>query len=354
MSDINLLPTELRKREEREQARLTQAKQSSAYSQPSVLEQRLLEAEAAKVSWWSKIMNWFNKYPEPEVVTDQLPVSTKIVKQKPNILVPEFKPKVESKFGTWLKNILDARNKLKSKVQVAPEKLKILAPQPPASELAKIFKPPLAEPLSHHDESKKIKLEAEVPIGVVLDVNLLPITSQPSQVGFYVKKLLVVAGGSVILVAMLYAVIYTLINRQEVEVKKVQENARLLVEKIDAKKIQYDELELVSRKMKAIKQVAGQRNDWLKFFNELQKITLPKVSFSTLQAAGSGEITLQAQAFTVADLAKQLKSFQEADDMITSVVIGSISVNEDAEAKQITVGTTFRLQLVSGWLVSNK
>ncbi|MFA4936795.1 MAG: hypothetical protein WC575_00670 [Patescibacteria group bacterium] len=360
MSDINLLPQELRKREQQEQARPAEHKSTSVYSKPSVLEERLREAEAADVSWWSKIKNWFNKYPEPtKELTEPIKLTQPVQDQRVKLTTVDFKVKKESNLADWWKNFFGSWKK-ETVTTSAPSKpvkpavpLPIpLVPQPTPSASQPEQPAPVKPQHSHHDKFKKSSIEPEPPIGVVLDVNLLPVSSQPSKLGPYLKKILLVAGGSLVMVALLYVVVYTLINRQKVEVKKVQEEARMLVTEIDKKRSGYDELELVSRKMKAIKQVAAQRNDWLKFFSELQKITLSNVSFSSLQASGSGEIALQAQAFTVADLAKQLKSFQQADKMIASVAIGSISVSEDVEAKQVTVGTSFRIELTPGWLAS--
>ncbi len=344
MSEINLLPKELRKREEQEQARQVEHKSDLVYSQPSVLAERLRQAEAAEVSWWSKIKNWFNKYPEPVTESTELAEASKPDQAKVKEIKPvkeDFKVKKDFSLTDWWQDFIGAKKKETTETPAPPVPKPTPAPVVPASP-----KPPL------HHPAKKSATAPEVPIGVVLDVNLLPVSSQPSKAGPYLKKLLVIAISSLAIVVLVYAIIYTLINRQEVEVKKVQEEARMLVKEVDNKKAKYDELELVSRKMKIIKQVAAQRNDWLKFFSELQKITLPNVSFNSLQAAGSGTIVLQAQALTVADLAKQLKSFQQADKMISGVAIGSISVNQDTETKQVTVVTEFRLELVAGWLTN--
>lgn len=343
MSDINLLPKELRKREQDELKHAAPPKPPSSFSKPSVLAERLISAEAKDTSWWQKIKSWFNKVPE------LIPEKSKLESKSASVLTKEEqhpKHKRTAKrfnLNNWFRQFF---------VSSEPKD------HPTASKPVAAAK---SEPeVDHKPEHKKVHpkehgkptSEPEVPIGVVLNVNLLPVGSQPSKVKPYGKKLLWVAGGALLMVALVYAVFLSLITRQKVEVKKVQAEAKMLTEQVAVLEEEFNELELVSRKMGQIKNITLHRNNWLKFFTNLEQLTLTTVSFSSLVASSNGTIALQAEAFTVADLAQQLQVFQQAEEFIEEVVIGSLTVSESEEGSRSVVTTSFQLQIAIDWLQS--
>ncbi len=333
--DVNLLPANLRSREESERQKPVSSVPTK-YSQPSVLAKRLQEAEAEEASsWWNKIKSWFNRVPD----------ITKVVPAKEEI---EFKKKIgtesikETKASktNWFRKFFSAQSfvpppsatKNKDKDKVIPSKA---VPLPPAKTADQ---PVTAPPLP------------KVPLGVVLDVNLLPLTARASKIPFYLKKLGLVVLATAAVVGLLYGIVFTLITLEQVEIKKIQEDAHTLVQQIESAKNDLAELERISQRMILIKDLVKQRPDWLKFFSTLEDLTLSNVKYSSLSVTREGVAVLPVQAYSVSDIAQQLVIFQQAKNVIAEVALGSISVGESTETKKTTVTSSFQLKLVPGWI----
>ena len=334
MSDINLLPQDLRKREQAELRRPAPPQPAAGLTQPSILGERLKEAEAKPAGLWQTIKSWFSKMPEPvkEIKTPRPPPARtytkgKILEEKP-VSGAGWQDAAQS-FANWWQGLF-------RRVEQKPSASTPAKPKPKASAPAATSPAAPAAP--------------DVPIGVVLDVNLLPVGAQPSQVKPYTKKLWIVAGVSVLVVALAYALFFSLITHQQVEVKRVQDEARLLAEEVTSLQGQFNELELVSRKMLQIKNLLSGRTNWSKFFQVMESLTLPNVSFRSMSATSDGAITVHAEALTVGDLARQLQVFQEATDVISEVAISSVTVLAEDETKTAFVTTSFQINLVDGWL----
>lgn len=336
MSDINLLPDNLRQREQEEMHRKAPPTPPSPYSKPSILEQRLEEAQAQGPGFWGTIKSWFNKVPDPVPVKKDVSQPTplpppksskgKIIEEKP---VSDDSGTIVNGFANWWQDLFKPSDK-KNAAEVAQKvKSKIPLPSP--------------KPSKHIDQN-------EPPIGVVLDVNLLPMGAQPTQVKPYTKKLWLVAGVSLLVVALVYTLFFSLITYQQVEVEKVQDKAALLADEVARLQGQFEELELVSRKMVQIKSILGSRTNWLKFFQTMESLTLPNVSFRNMSAASDGSVTLQVEALTVGELARQLQVFQQATDVIADVAISTVTVVQTEESESVSVNTTFQIKLIKNWL----
>lgn len=338
MSEINLLPQDLRRREQQEQHRKAPPPPPSPYSKPSVLEQRLADAEAKQPGFWQTIKSWFNKMPEPVVGDAQPKLMTEPIHQTKKGKILEEQPISGGGWQRFAGGLADWWQGLFKPAEPGARSVT-------AKDAAQKPKPTVPKPAGAGPTPM-----SDVPIGVVLDVNLLPVGAQPSQAKPYTKKLWIVAGLSFLFVAIIYSLFFSLITYQQVEVKKVQDEGALLVQEVTALQGQFEELELVSRKMVQIKNLIGNRTNWLKFFESMQGLTLPKVSYKTMSATSDGSVTLQVDALTVGELARQLQIFQEAGDIIAEVAIGSVTVAEADETNPARVSTSFKIQLVAGWL----
>ncbi len=331
--DVNLLPPNLRSREESERQKPVQPAPLPKYSRPSVLAERLQEAEAQNFSWWDKVKSWFNKVPD---ITKVAPVKETLDKLDKD-LKPDKKPKLKMKVvkPSWFKKLFNptpAVGLVKKEVKTKP---KIAPPPIPKAEVSQGVLSPTPP---------------EVPVGVVLDVNLLPLNSRVSRVPFYLNRLGLVALGAALFAGLLYGVVVTLITLEQVEVKKVQDEAKALAQQIESAKDDLAELEQISQRMILIRDLVAKRPDWLKFFSKLEELTLPNVRYSSVSVTRDGVVVLPAQAYSVSDIAQQLKIWQQAKDVIAEVTIGNVGVGEDMEEGKVLVTSSFQLKLIPGWL----
>ncbi len=199
-----------------------------------------------------------------------------------------------------------------------------------------------------------------VPLGVVLDVNLLPVESRPiEEAKRYGVHFLAVAGAAILVVIIGYAILLSLKSAKEAEYADLQREAEILTTDITGFNVKLNELKLTGRRMKVITEILSMRSDWLKFFDTLEGLIMPNVSFTSLSLQSSGNFVLGAEGKTVSDLAKQFLVFQEGKDIwaeveMAGVSLGSGLVEEDSglssSASDSTASTTFELKLKPGWL----
>lgn len=321
MSDINLLPNDLRAKEQEEQIKKVPTPAPKYTKSPSLLGERIMEAGQVKKPWWNKVASWFNKIPEPVALTK--------VASDAQVTV-----EVEKDKFSWFKKLFSSNKQ--------PEQ--IISPKPAAAPLK-----PGPIPVPEGVRKPAAPSLPSVPIGVVLDVNLLPVSSQPSPVMPYLKKLGWVAVAAVLVVGLIYGILLSLVSRQKVQGELVKRDANILVDQIKKSENNLKELEAVARQMDAIKKLIINRNDSIKLFAVFEKATLPEVSLSSLSASADGLVTVAATARTVTDLAKQLSSFENYD-AIAEVAIGSISINDQSIAGAVEVRTNFQIRLKDNYL----
>lgn len=203
-----------------------------------------------------------------------------------------------------------------------------------------------------------------VPLGVVLDVNLLPVESRPiEEAKRYGVHFLAVAGVAILVVIIGYAILLSLKSAKEAEYADLQREAEVLTTDITGFNTKLNELKLTGRRMKVITEILSMRSDWLKFFDTLEGLIMPNVSFTSLSLQSSGNFVLGAEGKTVSDLAKQFLVFQEGKDTWAEVEMAGVSLGggldeEDggssSSASDSTASTTFELKLKSGWLAAGE
>lgn len=347
MSDINLLPPDLREGEKREHKQQVQSP-SVQYTKPdSQLQERLELLREKPLGLWGHIKQWFMKPPPPPGVVEKVITA----KTTPAAIAPETKAKsftLEPKAKSFtletkeqpLKKIFQASVPIfKPTEQVAPYK------QPSAQFVRQ--QPKITPEVVPTPE---IKTGQEVPLGVLLDVNLLPDESRVA-VGdeSYGVRLAVIAGASLLLVGIIYAVLSSMIVSNESKVAEIKRQAQNLASQIKDFRPRLEELQFAGQRVKIIHQLVTNRHNWLQLFGKLQELTLPSVSFGSMSVNNTGEIVLNAEALSIGDLARQLKIFEDNTALFSSVTIGNISASSENEQNVILAKSVFQLKLVPNW-----
>ncbi len=323
MSDINLLPGNLREKEQTEQAKKIPAPAPKYTKSPSLLGERIMEAEKVQGSWWETVLSWFNRVPTPEKTTNikqDAQVTIEIEEDKPSFFKKLFTPKDATPAVPMPKS--------------APASVSQIQPQ--NSQAPKVVKAPIPS----------------VPIGVVLDVNLLPVSSQPSPVKPYLKKLGYVALAAVIFVGIIYGILLSFVSRQKVQSEVVKNDAKQLIQLIKKSEQDLRELEAATRQMETVKKIITNNNDYLRMMDVFEKATLPEISLSAFSSSADGLVTVTATGRTVTDIARQLAAFENYS-AIQTVAIGSISVGT-TDASVSEVSTSFQIQLTPNYLKDTK
>lgn len=331
---INLLPEELRKAEARERKRPVPPPAPAGYSAPvSEFEERLrgLTSAAPRRSLWQRVKDWFTTVPAPVAPPDRValpppPGRAPAAAAPPVVRGPAKAPS------------MPAAPPLASTVVARP------VPPPPAAA-------PVAQPSASPRGSRaQAKAAPPIPLGMLLDVNLLP--SEALLPGLRpTVKLMVVAGIGILLVGITYAVVSSLVVQRTNQLASAQNTAHELAQQARQLHTQLAEVQNAGEKMNVVTALLASRPDWEKFFTTLESLTLPTVNY--LNASVSvGEVALSAQAPTIKDLARQLLVFQQSSDVVAKVVMGSIAASEAHGNERGVVRTTFQLEVVPGWLAT--
>lgn len=324
MSEINLLPKELRAAERHEQAASKVPAPAPSYTKPaqpaSQLEARLqsLSHSPDSLGFWGRIKEWFMKPSNQSLPPSPGRVISSNVMPAPVSKAPAFPPPPKRPTLPPLPKKLPSapkeRENIRPEVAVAPTAL------------------------------------ADVPLGVVLDVNLLPAENRPIEVREgYTARFVLVLGLSLLVVGIGYGVLKGLTLQRERKVEALQQEAEQLAQEVDAFRPQLTVLENTSHKVQAIQQLVKARTDWNALFDRLQDLTLVSVSFTNASFTAGGDIVLGVEATSVSDLARQLKVFESAASTFSSVSLGSISLDYTTDQTTALVQSTFQLRLSPTW-----
>lgn len=330
--DINLLPQELRKAEEREQKRPVTPPVRAGYSAPvSEFEERLRGLSVPRRSVWQRMKDWFITVPVERVA----PLPPPVVMRRPLSSPPPHQP-----------------------LPAAPAQVRLPGP-PPAPPVRPAGPPPTApspaSPLVSRAASPHLAPKATpppIPLGVLLDVNLLPSDSRVTAGGQRPSvRLALIAGAGVLLIGIAYAVLSSLVTSQTSKLAAAQTTANSLEAQAEELKGQLAEVQGIGHRMDALQSLLTARPDWAKFFNQLEALTLPTVNYTSAAIAGA-QVSLGAEAPSIKELARQLLVFQESTDVVAKVTMGSLAAGEVRSNKPAAVRTTFQLDLVPAWLAA--
>lgn len=320
MADPNLLPKDLRGREARELKHPAAQASPPRYSVPaaSQLGERLQSLQEHEVTLWQRIVRWFMK---PEAAPP------------PRVTITKVEPPAST-----------SPKRARAIGQAEAPLGKPGAALTPKPQSAKPMRARGDEPITPTDASAKAP---DVPIGVVLDVNLLPVESRLASGSGegYGWRLAAIAGVALILVAIAYGVIASLVVRERAEVSDIKRQAEIFAGEVAAAQSELKELELAARKMRALRELLAVRPSWLAFFTRLEELTVTSVSFSGLAVNEAGEVSFTAAAPSATDLARQLKAFEEANDVVALVAMGGVTMTEATDRVSGSASAAFKLEL---------
>lgn len=189
-----------------------------------------------------------------------------------------------------------------------------------------------------------------MPLGVVLDVNLLPAEDRPVHVDEgYTARLGLVLLVSCLLVGIGYGILKTITVQRERKVVVLHQEATTLAQDIDRFRPALKVLQATSAKVFAIEELLKARPDWDQLFDRLQDLTLTTVSYSSASLTSEGDLILAVEATSVSDLARQLRVFESAPGTFSTVSLGSIAVGTASDQAAPLVQSTFQLKLAPSW-----
>lgn len=324
---MNLLPEELRKAEEQELKRPVPRIPGPGYSAPtSQFEERLRQVSEPPFSFWQRLKNWFVTTPPPGgervAVPPPPPAPKRTVSGPPHLMARGPLPPAAAPKGAA------------PKVPTFPT----AAPQPPAQ--PKVPAVPKAQP-------------PPIPLGVLLDVNLLPGEVRAAVGGERPGLgLAIISGAALLIIGIAYAVLSSLVVNRATHLESVEQRVEEFRRTVTSFEDQISQAELAGRKMEGLEKVLAARPDWVKFLNQLEALTMRTTNFTAMSVAASGELTIGAEAPSITDLARQLLVFERASEVINHVTMGAIALTDQTVDQPSVARTTFQLDLIPGWLAS--
>ncbi|MEK7653077.1 MAG: hypothetical protein AAB358_01165 [Patescibacteria group bacterium] len=386
MPDINLLPDDFRKREEKERAHSANRPKIFNVEMSRPLEEKRanLNSDKPKKSWWSKIFG----QPVSPIRNGVAPIRAleSQFERKEEIKKPPEKKiemkKMRPKKHFW-RGIFGRREKLSKPIAFAkpawvkpPVAPRVFRPSfvPELSGLEKKREnlPPLMskkkekkpwfffgfggkkakpeKPIISAGEEKKEMADSPVvaPKTNKLKFNINLIPQELISIKYYDPRW----QGIIILIAIISAGLvvfglYFLIDFGQTDINKkiaASENTvkRLNKELVEYQK-QYDRYIGLETKILLIDQLFKNHIYWTKFFNLLEKYTLDGVYFTDVSADASGNLVLPARADNYERVAEQLVALRNATDFIKKATVDEVKL--EVSPKSGIVGVSFDLKL---------
>lgn len=250
--------------------------------------------------------------------------------------------------ATYVHELLDAHRPPAKPQRIEAKRI----PSPSPSVAPSVSPPPPPPPLPprelkraqlfHHDSAKNPP-NGNGPWNGGIDVNLIPEHddddfSRLKRVRWLVVALL----GSLLAVGIAYAALLFYESRLIRETNSLDE--QLTLQQAQIRSFAADRLSAsaISRRVAAVSKLLDQHPRLTNVFEIVEDYTLPTVYYSTLSATTDGSITLTAFAPDYAGVADQLRVFENAADVFTSVRIQQATntdVNREVTYEDGTVET---------------
>jgi len=403
MSEINLLPDELRGKEgkELENVRKNIREEKIEMVMPS----KNKPSVSVRPSFFSRLFGSKKKIlksaeplkPQPSkavpiVPVKELPKSLLSTAEKPKLLplgVPA-KPKT-SFFSRYFSSTAKASKPVVQQIKPLPPKPapvapKIEVPMPPAvkeikKEPEKIMslmpKPPVTpvKPLppklkkdgwfarwrkrkQARKSLKKIESRekprtkpAKIEKFSFLDVNLMPAELAGKSEMATAQK--IVISGMLIVITLL-ALVGAYLGLTWYQLKQTREN-QIIRDQISALDLQISKAKEQSMaafalrdKLVSIRELLNQHVYWTQFFSDLEKYTLPDVYYTNFSMSGQDKLVISAMGKDYNSVAGQLSVFQQAKDFVKAVSINSAAATLDKSNNYNGVSFNINLEFASG------
>ncbi len=373
MSDINLLPENLRGKERDLQASGGGVPASPrVYSTPrtpnlaAASDPSAPSPKSSGTSWWQWLLGKFKGEGTPKIVSatslkplasaipspplpkiDLINTSTVEVTPPPITLalLPEFKrSSISPSVAPYTTPIIPVKptplitkpqNSFKPALEVKP------VPVPPASSLSPFHLKINNEPTRQVNISvpkDSVVPKKELPLPVVpsseLGVNLIPVDVGSKQPRLVVQELVWAGVASLVVVGLAYWGVIRYRDTRFLQSETAGQQAIKLQNELEGAKQVLETSGALTKRMNVIFQLLQTRSSLLPLFTWLEKNTSTVVSYNSLAADENGQITLAGSAPTLTDMAKQMKVFENSPEVL-KFELGSWKVSNPEPASAV-------------------
>ncbi len=201
-------------------------------------------------------------------------------------------------------------------------------------------------------EKKKMKIyepKKEVFLKPSLGITLIP-EEEEAPVYFPPNKQLAIVFVFGLLALILSGVFYLAMNFYQSSIKNQIKDVSMNLESLNKEIANYEEekveAEKIQGKLEAIKYLLATHFYWTKFFDLLEKNTIPNVYYTNFVASSDGAVSLSAVGKNFSSVAEQLVSFEEAKNLVKEVNITSASAQVDPTGEITAANFEIELKLV--------
>ncbi len=374
MTEINLLPDDLREKESKELKSVrkepkvfniemsspakTEARPPLKVPKPSLLSRLFAKniksnkptaavssplverSEAAKVSRGEKMVFHVPKMAEENGGLDSNLSVGKV--EKPESQLPEKREPVTEKISIKPKEAELSRGEIKTTVDIAK----------PKKEKKKfrwwIFgQGKKAKPIEIKTKESKAVKEEKIKREKIIDVNLIPAELAKHPELELPKKLS--SGGMVIFIFILLAVTaYLGMTWYQLKITRQIEEIEIKIDDLNQQIAQYEKGKLAALELESylalVRQLLDNHVYWTKFFGLLEDYTIEDVYYSNFSMAGKEKLVIAAVGKDYNSVAKQLVAFQQASDFVKDVRIDAASAEINPETGTYN-GVSFNINL---------
>ena len=256
----------------------------------------------------------------------------KPVVSEPKVPQPEVKPEIKLPEKSAVKKELTKSKTKKEKIKLSRKKFNLFS-------FLKFFfvfktkKKPLVK------KPEKPRLKAIKPELIPAELAKYPELELPKR--FFILGL------AVFLTLLLIAVVYLGIAWHQLrvirQVQLVQTEIKSLNNQIALYEKNKSEIQDLQNQLRLIKDLLENHVHWTKFFEFLEQYTIDDVYYTNFVAGQGGGIVLSAVGKDYQSIARQLKAFQQAPGLLESVAVNSASLQLGEEEK--VVGVNFSIDL---------
>jgi len=371
MTEINLLPNELRERDQREI--------NSARKKPKLVNIELTNPKFEKITQplkeparQSVLSRLFAKKIDPAKPAVKKSEAEKDLNKafrlsEKNLHIPKLPAEKEKVRVDLFADALAEQDEEKSSFKSSAQKEDRLTQAEPVDENVKIELMKLKEQkksfglfgFGKKDKSDKKKFENSKSDkknkakdfkrekGSNLDVNLIPqeLSKRPE---LELNKKLFKSGALVFVVILLLVGGYLGITWYQVKITQDIDSLEAKIEVLSQEINQYEKDKDVAlaaqKKLAAVRQLLNDHTYWTKFFSLLEKYTINEVSYVNFSMAGKDKLVISASGKDYQSVAKQLVAFKQAKEFIKNVKIDAASAEIDAQTGSYT-GVNFNIDL---------
>ena len=224
---------------------------------------------------------------------------------------------------------------------------------------AKIVQKPGAAVPKIEEEKKRVikmwepKIKKEMPskpLRPFFGITLMPEEAVPTELPS--RKQWVIVLVFALLACLISLVLYLIMFFYQLNIKDRTKIVLQNIESLKKEAAPYEkdktEAQKIQGQLEAIKNLLTSHLYWTKFFDLLEKNTVPDVYYTNFVAGADGEIALSAVGKSFSSVAEQLTAFREAKDFIKEVSITGASAQVDPTGQVTEVNFEVDLKLIPG------